>query len=573
MREGNEVNKSKKNDKNNKKGEMKKVRDILDNFWDWFLAENPVFATFIGDERYDDKLPDISKEHKKEEEKKLKEFGDEMEKALAENERDEVDKEVFLWCIRDMIEGIQQEIEEFWIDHMYGYHLLFFELVNFQRTDTPERIEKFISRIEKYPDFIEKYINNLREGLSKGRTQFGTSVQRCIKQLEDIMKKPAHELPIFEVLKHLDEKAKSKYEEKLNISVEKFLKPPLQKFLDFLKDYKPREKEGINSIPGGEENYLYLIKHHLTIKMSPDEIYKIGLDELSKIKDEIKQVGKLLGLKNEDAKEIIERVKSDKRNFFSSRDEILSAYQTKVEEIYRKLPDFFGFLPKSKVIVKPVEEYLEKDAVGAFYYRPSKDGSRPGVFYINTYAPHERPRYELTALSAHEAVPGHHLQIAIAQELDLHPFRRHIDWDAFTEGWGLYSERLADDMGLYTDPLQRLGMLIMQAWRAIRLIVDTGIHAFGWSREKAIKFFLENTGLENIEVTNEVDRYIIWPAQALSYMIGMKKILELREWTRKRLGNRFSFKIFHDTILSEGGIPLEILEKIFKKKIEKTIEG
>ncbi|MCS7213472.1 MAG: DUF885 domain-containing protein [Candidatus Calescibacterium sp.] len=541
------------------------VKEVMDGVWEWILSENPIYATFIGDQRYDDRMPDISKERKEKRRSDLKMFKQKASDTNPKNEKENIDKKVLLWFIDDSIEELDQDLEDFNIDHMNGYHLLPFDLLNFQKTDTPERMEKFIERLNKFPNLMRQHIENLKIGESKKRVQFYIQVQRCIEQIENILKGKFEETPFQETLNQYQGGQKDKYENILKDIYNEKIKNSLLEFVEYLKRYKPRDKAGINSIPDGDKNYRYLIKHHTNLEIDPASIHQLGIDEIKKIHDEIKDVGAKLGVRDGEVRKIIEEVRKDKKNFFSSREEIVRAYTDAVEKIYHKLPDFFGVLPKAKVVVRPVEDYREKDSVGAFYYRPSQDGSRPGIFYINTYKPEERPRYELYSLAVHEAVPGHHLQISISQEVIDHPFRKHIDWDAFTEGWGLYSERLGDEMGLYTEPIYKFGMLIMQVWRAVRLVVDTGIHSFGWSREKSIEFFLHNTGLENVEVINEVDRYITWPAQALAYYIGMKKIMELREKALRVM----SIKEFHDLILSLGGIPIQIIEEVVLKRLER----
>lgn len=541
-----------------------RIKEIMDEIWEWFLKENPVYATFIGDERYCDKLPDISKENKERLRKTLEDFRKKLSEVEITSEAERMDKELVEWFVGDHIEELEQDLEDFGIDHMHGYHLLPFDLTNFQKTDTPDRMERFLERLSKFPQLMDQHIENLKIGESKKRVQFYIQVKRCIEQIENILRKSFVETPFQIIMDNYQGEGKENYRRQLESIYDKSIRSSLGRFVDYLKVYKPRETAGIWSIPDGERNYIYLIKHHTTLELKPEEIHSLGLEELKKIYDELRSVGRKLGIEATEPREIIEKIGSDRRNFFSSRDEMVKTYEEITRKIYEKLPEFFGILPKAGVVVKAVEDYREKDSVGAFYYRPSQDGSRPGIFYINTYKPEERPRYDVVALAVHEAVPGHHLQIAIAQErTDLHPFRRHIDWDAFSEGWGLYAERLGEDMGLYVDHLQKFGMLVMQAWRAVRLVVDTGIHHFRWTREAAMDFFLKNTGLQDIEVVNEIDRYITWPAQALSYYIGMKKIMELREKATRKM----SLKEFHDLILSQGGVPLKIIEKYVEKHL------
>jgi uncharacterized protein (DUF885 family) len=267
-----------------------------------------------------------------------------------------------------------------------------------------------------------------------------------------------------------------------------------------------------------------------------------------------------------DLSSFITKLTGDPANFYTTREEIQDDAERLFQKVKARLPERFGRLPKVGCIVKQIEEYREKDSVAAFYYGPPEDGSRPGVYYINTYHPKSRPRYNMPALTAHEAVPGHHLQIALALELgELPHIRRHGMFTAYVEGWGLYSELVADEMGLYEDDLSRFGMLNYQAWRACRLVVDTGIHAMGWSRDRAIAFLKENVAFSEAEIINEIDRYIIWPGQALAYMIGRREIQALRDESLQALGSRFDIKAFHDEVLRHGALPLSTLRKLIER--------
>jgi prolyl oligopeptidase len=329
---------------------------------------------------------------------------------------------------------------------------------------------------------------------------------------------------------------------------------------DYLRTYPGREAVGLSSLPGGAEAYRYRIRAHTTTELSAEEIHAIGLEELARLRTEMEAIAK-----TPDLKEFISRLKSDPANFYRDREELRADAQRLFEKARAGLPKQFGRHPKQDCVVKPIEEYREKDSVAAFYYPPPEDRSRPGIYYINTYNPTARPRYNLPALTVHEAVPGHHMQIAIALELEGLPHvRRHGHFTAYVEGWGLYSELLGVEMGLYDDDLSRFGMLTYQAWRACRLVVDTGLHALGWSRERAIEFFRENLALSETEIVNEIDRYIIWPGQALAYMIGRREIQKLREEARSRLGSRFDIRAFHDEVLRHGAVPLSTLRKLIE---------
>jgi prolyl oligopeptidase len=331
--------------------------------------------------------------------------------------------------------------------------------------------------------------------------------------------------------------------------------------LQFLEaDYLPKSRSrdvGLWALPGGAEAYKFRIKLHTTTDLTAEQIHKIGLEELRSIQDEMRKIAK------GDLKAYMEKLKKDPKNFFSSREDLLESARRELAKADAKLPQWFKRLPKTQCEVKAIEDYREKDSVAAFYYQPDEKLTRKGIFYANTYDAGARPRFNMPALAVHEAVPGHHLQIALALEIPGLPrFRRQAGFTAFIEGWGLYSERLGDEMGLYEDDLSRFGMLTYQAWRACRLVVDTGLHAMKWTREQAIAFFMENVTMTETEVLNEVDRYIIWPGQALAYMIGKREILALREEARAKMGPRFDIKEFHDLVLRNGAIPLFTLRRL-----------
>ncbi|HYF00676.1 MAG TPA: DUF885 domain-containing protein, partial [Planctomycetota bacterium] len=331
--------------------------------------------------------------------------------------------------------------------------------------------------------------------------------------------------------------------------------------LRFLEEeYLPKARTrdlGLGALPGGPAAYAFRIRHHTTLPLSAEEIHRIGLEELRSIQAEMKRIA------GGDLPSFFATLKADPKNFFSSREELLSTARRDLEACRAALPKWFGRLPRTDCEVKAIEDYREKDSVAAFYYPPDEKLTRKGIYYANTYQPEKRPRFNLRALTVHEAVPGHHLQIALAMEIEGLPrFRRQAGFTAYVEGWGLYSERLADEMGLYEDDLQRFGMLTYQAWRACRLVVDTGLHALGWTREQAVRFFMDNVALTEAEVLNEVDRYLIWPGQALAYMIGKREILALREEARRRLGGRFDIRAFHDLVLRNGAVPLPTLRRL-----------
>ena len=326
-----------------------------------------------------------------------------------------------------------------------------------------------------------------------------------------------------------------------------------------------RKTEGVWSLPNGEEMYRFYTRYHTTTDLTPEEIHATGIREVERIESEIKGIMGKIGFQGSIV-EFAEYAKQMKELYPETAAEIIEGYRGILSEMDKRLPEFFGRLPKAKYDIKEIEKYREKSAPAAYYYPPPRDFSRPGYFYANTYMPEKRARYEMEALSYHEAVPGHHLQIAIMQELeDIPEFRRHEGSTAFIEGWALYTEKLSKEMGFYKDDFSDYGRLSFELWRAVRLVVDTGLHFYKWDRDKTIQYCKDNTGLENHEIETEVDRYIAMPGQALAYKVGELKILQLREKAKAALGSGFDIKNFHDRLLGNGALPLSVLERVINE--------
>ena len=341
------------------------------------------------------------------------------------------------------------------------------------------------------------------------------------------------------------------------------LTPAYAAFKDFIEErYLPnsREQPGIGSLPGGKAIYAMLARHFTTTDLTPEQIHNIGLGEVARIRGEMQDVIDEVEFEG-DLSEFNDFLRTDPQFYYETPEALLEGYQAVSKRLDPELVKLFGKLPRMPYGVRPIAPELAPDTTTAFYMRPALDGSRPGWYYVNLHRPEVRPKYEMEVLSVHESVPGHHLQIALAQEIEgLPEFRRNSSVTAFIEGWGLYSERLGYDMGLYTAPYSRYGQLIYDMWLAVRLVVDTGIHYFGWSRQEAIYYFKNNAAKTESDIINEIDRYIGWPGQALAYKIGQLKMLELRAQAETELGDRFDIRAFHDQLLGAGAIPLDALE-------------
>jgi uncharacterized protein (DUF885 family) len=345
------------------------------------------------------------------------------------------------------------------------------------------------------------------------------------------------------------------------------VRPAFARYRDVLHDEvlpvaRRSDVPGLMHVPGGADAYRRLIRHHTSLDLDAEQVHATGLSEIARIDAEFVELGaRVLG--TGDLPGTLMRLRDDPALFFATRDEVQAKATDALARARDAIPDWFGILPATPCEVVRMEAHEEKHSTLAYYRQPAADGSRPGQYFVNTYQPETRARYEAEALAYHEAIPGHHLQLAIGQErTDLPVFRRHLGPTAFVEGWGLYSERLSDEMGLYSGDLDRFGILSFDAWRACRLVVDTGMHALGWSRDEAIAFMSAHTALAANNIANEVDRYIVWPAQALGYKIGQLEMLRLRAEARDRLGEGFRIRAFHDVVLGAGAVPLSTLREL-----------
>jgi uncharacterized protein (DUF885 family) len=535
------------------------------DYWEWRMASSPEWATYRGDHRWNDRLTDVGARGRERGRQALEGFLARLRAidraALPGAAR--VSAEILE---RELVLGLEEREHAFWqwaVDPMDGPQVTLLELVNSHPFRDAKDMRDFIARIRAIPRHLDDHIANLREGLKEGRVAPKVIVDRVVGQLRAIRGTPPEKLAFADALRKSDA-----FHEELLEAVASDAKPAFGRLLDFLeKEYRAREAPGLGALPGGEAAYRFRIRWHTTTELPAKEIHEIGLAELRGIQEEMRAIARKLG-HDGDLPSFFAKVKGDPANYRASRAELLEHYRAALAKAEAALPEWFSRLPKIPCKVKEIEAYREKDAPTAYYYAADEKRTRDAFFYANLYQPETRPLYSAMALTVHEAVPGHHLQIAIAQELEgLPEFRRSASSTAFVEGWALYTERLADEMGLYATDLERFGMLSYQAWRASRLVVDTGLHAMGWSRERAIRFMLENVADSEQNLTNEVDRYITWPGQALAYKIGQREILALRAEAREKLGERFDIREFHDVVLRNGPVPLPVLGRLVREWI------
>ncbi|MEN8261937.1 MAG: DUF885 domain-containing protein [Nitrospirota bacterium] len=553
------------------KNENEELQNYLKDYWEFILKHNPTFATYIGDHRYNNALEDLSEKSIALQINYFQEIMSGIGKIdktqlTAENQ---INYNLFENHLNNHIQLHRYNTHYIPLNHMQGPHIDFPQIIQFHPFKTREDIDNYISRLNAFPCQIDQVINLLQTGIAHKITSFKKIIEHVLGQVETFTKFTPENHPLFSpVLKISDEFSEQDREEIKTLikeAISASVTPAYNKLQEYLSgEYMKhcREKEGIWSLPDGTDMYRFYAEYHTTTELTPEEIHEIGKKEVERISSEMKKIMSKIGFTGS-IREFAAHVKSNKDLYPKTGEELLDSYRNILIQMDKKVPEFFGRLPRAQYGIKAIEKYREQAAPAAYYYPPPMDFSRPGYFYANTYKPEQRPKYEMEALSYHEAVPGHHLQIAIMQEMENLPdFRRHEGSTAFIEGWALYAEKLSKEMGFYQDDYSEYGRLTFEIWRAVRLVVDTGLHFYKWSRSEAINYCKENSGLEDHEIAVEVDRYIAMPGQALAYKIGELKILELREKSKEALGPEFDIKKFHDRLLENGALPLYLLEDV-----------
>ncbi len=545
------------------------VNDLADRFWDAILELHPTTATFYGDDRFAHRLEDPGPAGRAAA-RSL------MERTVAEasaidatdlSTEDSITRDMLQVIAELSIEEDDQAIHELRVvDQMSGPQQLLPMLTQLQPADTPERFEAFVERLHAYPAFMAANAELLRDGLGSGLTAPRVVTERTIAQIERMLDVPLESA----ILPAMVRVATEADRERVRDIVRDVIQPADQAFLDALRgDYlaASREDPGLWSAPHGEQLYRTAIRSRTTLELDPEAVHGSGLEELESIELERREISRAAGF-GDDTVAYRASLDGDPANRPATKAELVDRAKADIERAMAAAPRYFSVLPRAACAVRPVEEFKEKDAPFAYYYPPSPDGSRPGIYYANGYDLPTRTFSKLASTTYHEAAPGHHFQITLEMENpDLNTFRRlgsRKVGGAYVEGWGLYSERLADEMGLYRDEGERFGMLDAQAWRAARLVVDTGLHALRWPRQRSIDF-LQATGLSLTDATIETDRYICWPAQALTYKVGQREIERLRRELSARDGSAFDLRAFHDAILAHGSLPLATLSRELPK--------
>ena len=554
---------------------------LLGDYFEARLKLFPLEATTIGDHRYDHVFTNyISSEHKTAQKALYEKYA----AALAAIPRsslsvdDQLSYDVFKYQLEMLLQGLELIDDQAGVVtdrlipvNQFSSMTLTFAQLGSGRGDQPFRTVKdydnFLSRIDGFVAWADTAVENMRSGMSQRILPPKILMERVLPQLRamlvDDVKRSIFYQPVAAMPAEFSASDKARLTGQYTSAITEKVIPAYRRLYDFIRaEYLPActATSGLSSLPGGNRRYAYFVKYWATTEQTPDQIFELGMSEVRRIRAEMERVKDQVGFKG-DLKAFFDYLRNDPRfHPFRTEEQVLNAYKGIEAKLQTALPRYFGMVPRAKFEVRATEAFRAASA-SEEYNRPSADGSRPGIFYVPVPSPAQYESTRMESLFLHEAIPGHHYQISLQQEqANLPEIRKFAHISAFSEGWALYTEGLGKELGMYTDPYQYFGMLNQEMHRAVRLVVDTGIHAKGWTREQAIQFSLENEGLSKDRITAEIERYMAWPGQALSYKIGQLKILELRRRAEKELGKRFSIRAFHDEILRDGSLPLSIFE-------------
>jgi uncharacterized protein (DUF885 family) len=551
-----------------------RLHQLFADEWESRMRENPLFATQCGDHRYNDRLPTVSE---KDSQRRLTQARVFL-KRLQEIDRDaltsgeQLDYDIFEREVRDRI--AEYEFGTYWmpVSKASGLHRSFPDLPNIVPLSTVEDYENYVARLNGFEAFARVHVELMRAGMSKGYIP----PRVVLEGIEDAIQAHIVQDPTASVLfKPLERFPESVVEaDRRSITqagcgaIMDSVVPGYQALLQFMLDeYIPAGREDIaaSSLPDGRAFYEHRVRKNTTLDLTPQQVHDIGVDEVRRIRGEMEETIRRVGFQGS-FREFVEFLRTDERFYVDTPDALMKEVALIMKKMDGELPRLFKTLPRTPYGLRQIPDFIAPKTTTAYYFLPAGDGTTAGFYYVNTYDLKSRPLYEYEALSLHEAVPGHHLQLALQMELkDIPDFRRFGGITAFIEGWALYAERLGLEVGFYQDRYSDFGRLTFEMWRATRLAVDTGMHYLGWMRQRAIDYMAENTALSLLNITNEVDRYIAWPGQAIAYKIGEIKIRELRALAEEKLGPEFDIREFHDVVLESGGIPLDVLEANVKR--------
>ncbi len=546
----------------------KALNDLLADQWEYTLRTNPVFASIIGDKRYNDKLDDGS------EAAVLKDL-EETRKYVARfqaidttgfPEQEALNKTLMVRGLQEQLDTAKFKEWEMPVNQFNGLHIQAPQIVTLLSFETVKDYDDYIARLNQFPKAFGDVMDNMRKGMAEGRMPPRILLEQVVKQADNLAQQKPEESPFARPFAkfpaNFSEADKTRLKEQGIAAVRESVLPTYVKFTAFVRDdYAPkgRTEPGAWALPDGQAYYAALVKRSTTTELTPEQIHQLGLAQVKEIEGRMLQVANQLGYK--DLKSFNAFLKTDPKLHPKSRQEILDLYQKYTDQMYTKLPQLFTRMPKAKMQIRPTEEFREKEASGAEYKQGTPDGSRPGAVEVNTGDFANRSTLDIETTAYHEGVPGHHMQISIQQELPtLPPFRQQSYYTAYTEGWALYSEELGKEVGFFQDPYSYYGHLQDDMLRAIRLVVDTGFHYKHWSRQQVVDFFQDHSAIDEPSVQSETDRYMAWPAQALGYKIGQLEIRKLREQAKQQLGGKFDIRGFHDEVLGAGALPMDVLD-------------
>ncbi len=548
---------------------VKTLNAIFSDYWQDQLKHEPEFASSLGDNRYNDQLRDYS----------VQAYNDSLARGrgflsrLAEvdttgmSTQEQLSKDLLVHELIQNQQGARFKPWEMPVTQFDGLQVSLPQLVPQLTFNSVKDYDDYIARLKKVPLAFQQITDDMSIGMDDHREPPAYLMEKVLAQVNTIANQKPQDtpfaLPVQKFPASVSPTQQARIKEELLAAIAGQVTPAYVRFGKFLKaQYIPggRSDPGIWALPDGEAYYRFLVKQSTTTDLTPEQIHQIGVDQVKQDEDQLLAIAHKLGFA--DIKALQNAATHNPKLFPTSKEQLLDAYRGYLDRMRPKLPELFGRLPKATVVVKPVPAYIEKDQAAAYYEHGTPDGSRTGTVYVNTYQFETRSLADVEDRAYHEGLPGHHLQISIAQELtDVPEFRKYLSYTAYTEGWGLYAEQLGKDVGFYQDPYSDYGRLEGDIWRAVRLVVDTGVHSQHWTRQQMVDYFHEHSAVEESGVQAEVDRYIAWPAQALGYKVGQLKFLELRAKAQQALGDKFSLSAFHDQVLDSGALPLDTLEQ------------
>lgn len=547
---------------------QQQLRSLFEEEWQYELKSQPERSTAIGDTRYNDKLDDESAGFYQSDVSEKKKFLSRFEAISADGlpHEDGLSLSLMIRHLREDIEGAQFKPWEMPVNQMNGIHLELADLVTLTPFNTVRDYDNYLARLHAVPRKFDQVTANMRQGMKDGLMPPKYLLEMVAAEAQQVAETKEDSTPFAKPLGKFPPSISTPDQQRLRNEILSAIRdeviPAYRKFAVFVRDeYAPkgRSDPGVWSLPDGDARYRYQVRRMTTTELAPDQIHELGLKQIAEIEAEMIAVAHKLGYK--DVASLNDAVKKDRKLYATSGQQLLDLYSKYVDQMRPKLPTLFGRLPKSPLIVIPMDPFRAPSAVPADYTPGSADGSRPGRINVNEWDPEHRLLLNVEPIAYHEGIPGHHLQLSIAHELtDVPTFRRHGEYTAFVEGWALYSERLAKELGFYQDPYSDYGRLENEMWRAIRLVVDTGVHAKHWSRDQMVELFHRYTAMDEPNIQTEVDRYIAWPGQALAYKLGQLEILKLRGQAQQKLGAKFDIKAFHDEVLGNGALPLDVLD-------------